>query len=142
MLPIPVNMMCRGPPKSPIAALSPARRVSSPTPLSFIDMEIAELEKMLPGPISPVRRSSFQFRSSIDRDVSELEKMLSPMRRDSIQIGASFWNRDLDAMIPPNSPVRRGSTSRAIHTSVDAEGIVDCTLDSQDSNHRIKTFLS
>lgn len=96
-----------------------------------MELEIAELEKMLPGPISPIRRGSLQNRSSVDRDVAELERMLSPMRRKSLQFADSFPVKDLDSMIAPTSPIRRGS--RAFHT-LDAESIVDGTLASMPIN--------
>ena len=128
MLPIPVNMMMRGAMKSPTPALSPVRRGSIPN--CFIEVEIAELERMLPGPISPIRRASIHSRSSVDRDVAELERVLSPMRRNSIQL-ADTLPFNLDSMLTPNSPIRRGSgQSRGMHS--DAESILDGNLQTHD----------
>ena len=81
MLPIPVNTMPRAPafPSSP--ALSPIRRSSLP-PRSFSDLEASDLERIL---------------------------QQSPVRKGSLQLGEALLSVDLETMLPPKSPLRRGS---------------------------------
>jgi hypothetical protein len=123
MLPIPVNMMLRNTVRSPPPQARSTILRGSLTPRSSLDLEVAELESMLS--VAPVRRASVHMPPSIERDLADLEKMLPPMRRNSVQFGDILPKQDFEFTLPSKSSLSRRSSGqfRKMHSLPDADSI-------------------